>query len=259
MKQLTLLPISTAKAMLFLGVVFSLILLGHAAIAYAVTPADDTIQGITFPVPELGNCADKSDCRAYCDDAAHMESCIAFGQKHGLINETEAKRAQGFAKALKSGDGPGGCASQNECNNYCSSLDHLEQCLDFAKSNNINDRHVAEGEKILKHMQQGGKTPGGCSSKENCQAYCGDFSHAKECYEFAKAAGIEQGGDSETGPGDSGNNPTPEQLEKLAELTQKGETPGGCTSKDSCQAYCGEPGHGEECVAFGVKAGFIRP
>ena len=33
---------------------------------------------ITFPVPELGNCGSKSECRTYCDDLANIKTCVAF-------------------------------------------------------------------------------------------------------------------------------------------------------------------------------------
>ncbi|TSC69242.1 MAG: hypothetical protein G01um101466_141, partial [Parcubacteria group bacterium Gr01-1014_66] len=37
---------------------------------------------ITFPIPELANCAEKDACRLYCDDLAHQDECVAFAKKH---------------------------------------------------------------------------------------------------------------------------------------------------------------------------------
>jgi len=33
---------------------------------------------IEFPIPELGNCAGKTECKAYCDDPDNEEACLAF-------------------------------------------------------------------------------------------------------------------------------------------------------------------------------------
>ena len=45
----------------------------------------------------------------------------------------------------------------------------------------------------------------------------------------------------------------------MADLLSRGETPGACASKDSCEAYCREESHREACVAFAEKVGLVRP
>ena len=40
-------------------------------------------------------------------------------------------------------------------------------------------------------------------------------------------------------------------------LMRSGETPGGCKSKDECEAFCQNPDNFGQCVAFAEKAGFI--
>src|SRR3989338_391085 len=49
---------------------------------------------ITFPVPELGNCTSKEQCKTYCDDPANHDSCIAFAESHGLMSKEEVKIAR---------------------------------------------------------------------------------------------------------------------------------------------------------------------
>ncbi|MBI2622984.1 MAG: hypothetical protein HYW65_00195 [Candidatus Liptonbacteria bacterium] len=228
-------------------------------------PSDAQIQasGITFPVPELGNCGSKNECKAYCESPANAEACVAFAEKHGLMNKEEAAQAKKFTKALAAG-GPGGCKTPQECESFCSNIANLEACMSFAKKQGIKNAQVSQGEKLLAHMKAGGKTPGGCTSEADCKNYCSDFSHAEECYEFAKKAGIvqtkgqaRQGGPRGPGGPGGGEDLSPEQFEKVMELAKSGQTPGGCKSKDACEAYCGAPGHTEECVTFAEKAGFM--
>ncbi len=254
------------------GVLASFLILFAAANAQNAAPSEPSderiaAQGIVFPIPELGNCASKDECKEYCNEATNMPACITFAKKHGLMTEEEAKTAEKFAGKVKSGKGPGDCNSPESCKAYCSDMAHLEECMSFAEEHGIEDEHYKHGKKILAHMKAGGKTPGGCQSKTECEAYCGDFSHAKECFEFAEKAGIlqdlqEEGEDSfhrRDGPqqGKAGKMPTKEQMEKMMELAEKGETPGGCTGRESCEAYCSQEGRFEECMEFGVKAGFM--
>jgi hypothetical protein len=53
--------------------------------------------------------------------------------------------------------------------------------------------------------------------------------------------------------------PRPEDMKRFVELAKNGETPGNCKSKGECEAYCHDQTNLEECVSFGVKAGFIKP
>ena len=218
------------------------------------TEKGNTTAGITFPVPELGGCADKDACKTYCNNPDHMDSCIAFAKSHGLMNADEASRAGKFRATLQTGGGPGGCKTPDECRIFCSDISHIDACMSFAKAQGIRDENVSQGEKIQAYVKAGGQMPGGCTSKESCMQYCGDFSHAKECFAFAEKAGIGQGG----GPAGGTGGPKPENIQKFLELAQSGDTPGGCKSKDECMTYCQDQTHRDECVAFGVKAGFIK-
>lgn len=178
------------------------------------------------------------------------------------MNKTEADRANKFSRVIQGG-GPGGCNTPNGCKTFCSDVSNLDACLKWADQNNFEDEHFKEAQKIQSYLASGGKMPGGCTSKEFCMTYCGDFSHAEECFNFAKTSGLTQESSSDIPrpgevrrPGD--RIPNEEQFKKLAELTARGETPGGCKSKEACEAYCEEGGHFEECLAFGEKVGFVK-
>ncbi len=240
--------------------VSSSILISHAQ-DLTPEPSDEEINAlkISFPIPELGNCNNKEECKTYCEDTSHMTECIAFAESHGLMKKEEADRARQFKSKFESGaGGPGGCKSPKECEAFCRNIDNIEACVAFAEEHGVKDKHIEQGKKILGYIKSGGKMPGNCSSKESCEAYCGDFSHAEECFAFAKNAGVAQEGDFEDGQEGRGA-PSAEHFKKLMELTKSGETPGGCKSKTECETYCHEESHREECIAFGEKLGFIKP
>ncbi len=252
-----------------LGALLIASLLVGGALAYAqnteieASASTSSSGGITFPIAELGGCADKVACKAYCDEGAHVKDCVAFAEAHGLMNKEEAVRAQKFASQVAAGKTPGACDSPKTCKAYCDELAHMEECLQFAETEGLGGQESMQGKKINTFLKSGGKTPGGCTSKTACEAYCSDFSHGEECLRFAQKAGIraqkDMGGD---GASDNDHEeeamPTEAQFKILAELTAKGETPGGCTSKTTCEAYCRVAEHFEECTAFGTKVGFIK-
>ena len=223
----------------------------------ATTPVvSTTTQGIIFPVQELGNCSSKENCKNYCNQTGNMDACIAFAKTHGLMNNEEASRAGNFKKILQSGGGPGGCKGPEECRTFCSSVSNLEACVGFAKTHKLSasDEDAGKAEKLADYIKNGGQMPGGCTTRESCQTYCGDFSHAQECFDFAQKAGLEQ--NRGKGEGLSSGIP-PGQFQKFIELVKKGETPGGCKSKDGCESYCKDSSHSAECVKFGREIGAI--
>jgi len=251
--------ISGSRALALTVLVFGLVIsYGVVAQAQGVpeAPSEERIaaSGISFPVAELGNCANKRECKVYCDDATHMSECIAFAERHGLMNKGEAARARKFSTRLQGAGGPGGCRSHLACESYCQDITNIDECLSFAEEQGIDDQHVREARKVRAHLSSGGRMPGGCRSKQSCEAYCSDFNNAEECLAFAEGAGL-----SIDDRGDDRGPRGVEQMRKFIELAKSGDTPGGCRDKRSCEAYCGGGENMEECIAFGERMGFIRP
>lgn len=212
-------------------------------------PDGSVVKNITFPIIELGNCGSKEECRNFCNQPENITACVAFAKSHGLMNQDEATRAEKFGQKIKGGQGPGGCTDAESCKNFCSTVANLDVCTAWAEKNGIKDDHFTEAKKINGYLKSGGQMPGGCTSKETCESYCGDFSHAEECFAFAKKVGLNNPG----GP----NGEAPNQ--KILELMKSGQTPGGCQSKDACEAYCHDQNHFEECANFAEKAGLVKP
>ncbi|MEK7181086.1 MAG: proline-rich domain-containing protein [Patescibacteria group bacterium] len=209
---------------------------------------------VTYPVAELGNCGSKAECKAFCDNPANINACVAFAKNKGLMNESEARRAEKFSQSLQSGKTPGNCATPEECKSYCEDVSRIEECLAFAEENDLADPDLQEGKKIRDYLKTGGKMPGGCTSKNSCETYCEDFAHIEECMSFSEKAGLGTGGPQ--GPDGERRGPPPKQM---LELIKSGQTPGGCKSRNECEAYCGGGNHFEECIAFAEKAGFMDP
>lgn len=193
-----------------------------------------------------GKCRGMVECFSYCESAAHLDECWDYTQRHNLNQGYDLETIRRLAKyAREGGKFPGDCQGHVECNAYCEDPSHMRECLDFAeKVEIIPPDELAEAKQVLRALESGARLPGGCRDKEACEAYCEDFSHMEECFEFAVAAGFIP----------------PEEVEqarKAMPFMLKGEMPGGCRSKEQCETYCSQEEHMEECITFFEKAGLI--
>lgn len=146
----------------------------------AVTSGASGIAAVSspvFPIAELGGCASKDECHAYCEDASHQGACFSYAQAHGLM--TKEKIAA--AKIILAKKGPGSCGSAGECRAYCADSAHQEECLTFAQDKKI----ISDDKLMLIKKLITGSGPGACKTSESCRAYCLDASHAGECKAFA--------------------------------------------------------------------------
>ena len=197
---------------------------------------------IVFPIAELGNCASKQQCRAYCDEPENILACIGFAEKHNLMSEEEIRIAKKFS-AIK--EGPGRCASHDSCEAYCNDISHMDECIAFAEEHNIMpENELEEAKKVQAALATGATLPGGCTNKDQCEAYCEDSNHMEECIVFAETAGFIP----------------PDELEnakKALSAIKKGIKPPSCRGEKECDVYCAEAEHFDECVTFAEAAGFM--
>ncbi|TSC64420.1 MAG: hypothetical protein G01um101491_289 [Parcubacteria group bacterium Gr01-1014_91] len=107
-----------SASVLALGLVVSSLIVTNGALAQT---AEDSIQ---FPIAELGGCKDKEACKTYCDDESHLDACLAFAEKSGLMSGEELSTAKKFAAA--GAKGPGGCTGKDECEAYCDDINHID-------------------------------------------------------------------------------------------------------------------------------------
>lgn len=91
-----------------------------------------------------GGCKTKDECESYCTIDAHMNECVAFAEKAGIINAEE------LAIVKKTGGkGPGGCKSKESCDAFCNDSKNQNTCFEFAKKYNLIP------EEKLKEIQDG--------------------------------------------------------------------------------------------------------
>jgi hypothetical protein len=137
----------------------------------------------------------------------------------------------------------GNCQNEAACKSYCNQLENMEACIDFAEKNNLMSKEeIAMAKKFIAAGSQG---PGGCRGKNECETYCNNIEHIDECISF----------------GEENNLIPPKELEeakKVQAAIKRGVKPPPCGNKRQCDIYCEEPDHMEECINFGIEAGFIQ-
>lgn len=227
----------TTYQKIFLAALLLVALTAGVALA---TSADD----IVFPVPELGGCKNERECKTYCDKPDNMSSCVSFAKDHNLISRRDIKKAEALLSSLDSG-GPGGCKTKEACETFCNDVNNIETCIGFAEKHGLMDAdELKESKQVVRALRKGAKLPGGCANKEACETYCQDPNHVEECVAFAEAAGFIKPEEAK-------------EARKMMGFMQRGETPGNCKSKESCDAYCSSDKNIMECVSFAEKAGMI--
>ena len=200
-------------------------------------------EDVQYPVSELGSCGDEAECRSYCDNADRAKECFAFAKKYNLISEGELDKATD--KFLNVKNGPGGCNSGTSCEEYCSNIDRLDECITFAEETGYySPDELAEAKKFQELVKVGTQFPGGCEDRNSCEVYCSDAVHMEECLDFAEESGFMPQEEID-------------EARKFMVLMQKGESPGGCNSKEQCENFCSEDANIEECISFAEKAGVM--
>lgn len=177
------------KKILPISILITGILVAHAITGSAAAQNDGSVTPkISYPVAELGNCADKAACKAYCDKPANVDACLSFAEKNNLMSKEEIKTAKSFKKTGMTG--PGGCKGKDECKTYCNGPDHIDECVAFAEKNGMmSSGQLDEAKKVRGAIAKGIKPPA-CGGKEACDAYCSSPEHVEECVTFGEAAGI---------------------------------------------------------------------
>lgn len=142
----------------------------------------------------------------------------------------------------------GNCTSKENCRTYCNNPDNMDACIAFAKAHGIMNKDEAERADNFKKILRSGGGPGGCKGPEECRTFCADIKNIDVCVRFAKSNKLNT------------NEEELNRAEKLsAYIKTGGQLPGGCTSKETCESYCKDFNHVEECFNFAEKAGIKPP
>ena len=157
--------------------------------AHDVQINEDKVLQILKQEEGPGGCKTIQECDTYCEQDDNAEECMAFVKKHELTSQENIERAEKMMNMT----GPGGCKGRKECDAYCEQEEHMEECFNFAKENNLMPpEEIKRAEKEMEIKKQidieGG--PGGCKSPEECDAYCKQEEHRKECMDFSVRSGM---------------------------------------------------------------------
>lgn len=190
---------------LFSSIIGTVLVFGVSASVFAASSVFD----ITYPIPELGSCADRLACKAYCNDAVNQSVCEVFAQDHGIIvrpatpppsgGQGEGQNQGTALQSLEQDGGPGQCASgaadpQASCRAYCDASAHIQECVQYGKDHGLlKGDQLSQAEKVAAALKRGIPLPSGCTDQASCKQTCespSSLDQAKSCFAFGKAAGL---------------------------------------------------------------------
>jgi len=188
-----------------------------------------------------GGCTDQSSCESFCKGKIeNINQCISFAEQLNILPKDELTQAKNVAKALAGGAKlPGQCKDKTSCENYCADGTKIDECLSFAEAANILSPEDLKQARTVAPFLKNGETPGKCQSKDSCEKYCADTSHASECIGFAEKAGFIS------------------KEEAVMAKKVGGAGPGGCKNQADCAVYCNDQSHATECANFAVEKGLV--
>lgn len=128
-------------------------------------------------------CTNKASCETYCNNPNNIEECLNFAEEAGFISGDELTQARKFMELLGRGETPGNCKNKEQCENYCSEDEHVDECIAFAEKAGF----ISEEDREM-IRKTGGKGPGNCRSKAQCEAYC--EANQEECFTWAQEKGV---------------------------------------------------------------------
>jgi len=120
-----------------------------------------------------GGCVGESECYEFCGNPNNVEACLDFGVMIGEMTQEEADRKRQEMKEGRGGNqqsGPGGCITQEECEDFCSKPENYDECSRMGPD---------EDPGMGGDFDDGPK--GGCSTPEECESFCQNPANAVEC------------------------------------------------------------------------------
>jgi hypothetical protein len=189
-----------------------------------------------------GGCKGRTECNAYCSDTSHIEECITFAQNNGLMSEQKLQESQKVLAAIKAGAKPLGCNSQQECDGYCATAEHMEECINFGTEAGILPAQDQENaRKVLTAIKNGAVPP--CKGAA-CPAFCSTPAGGAACEKFRIETGVPSRSEMIV-------------IQAILTLIEKGTMMPTCSGAQGCQDYCSQDAHVEECAKFAEDNGAI--
>lgn len=210
----------------------------------AISPEEEAKRlGITFPVPELGNCNSPSECFVYCNQPQNQAACFAWAKKKGLVKQPNVEENI-MAAAIKEL----GCKSELECMVFCQQPDNMNKCQEFAgrhslvKEEHRDDKHQGPSPAIMAKA----RAELGCDNEESCMKFCNKGDNMSKCMEFAKRHGMMEEEEYEKHKG---------YMEKKGQMMEDAKKELGCVSREACASFCSNPQNMDKCMGLARKYG----
>jgi len=183
-----------------------------AAYAQEATGSAVSKYKITFPISTLGNCADLTSCKEYCEDSSNKEACENFAKSKGFYKVPEGKGNARSLLILGKAKEELGCTSDQDCKTLCKDEANKEKCDAFAKKYKLDGPKKTSSTAVLEKA----RTALGCISEESCKTVCKDEANREKCSYFAKQVGL-PGGLIKIAPVNGKNQQGMEQIKKMME------------------------------------------
>ncbi len=140
----------------------------------------------------------------------------------------------------------GNCKSKADCKIYCDKPENSLACVNYGEKAKLITPDEAQKARDFQDVIKG-DGPGGCKDQTSCKSYCNNISKITECLAFAKKHQLADPALLAEG-------------QKVSDALSKGaKLPGSCIDKASCDSYCKDTSHADECLAFAEKAGMMTP
>lgn len=145
--------------------------------------AEKVMKALESGVALPEGCTSGESCKQMCEEPKNIgvaRACFAFAEKAGLLPpHVDRAQAEKVFKLIEEGKAPFKSPKDfKQCENP-ESDEVMEKCLKFGEENGLIPPKDLE---MIK--KTGGKGPGGCRGKEQCDAYCAE--HQDECMKFAE-------------------------------------------------------------------------
>ena len=191
-----------------------------------------------YPIKELGNCRNQTECKAYCDNPDNAPACWSYGTyKRGQVLGTSSVNHTdntALESKLKTAGVTfpiqelGGCTSLSECKAYCDTQANHLKCTAFAEKYGISDARGTFTAVELMELVARARLELGCTTLENCRKLC-EKSPAP-CSNFLKRYQASKG-----------------RIQRDF-LLEKAKKELGCTTLDACRTICAKDT--KRCDAF---------
>jgi len=184
--------------------------------------------GITFPVPELGNCASAQACMQFCNLTQNHQACTDFGQKHGLTQNKGNNQQPGVndQKILSDAKTQLGCDNKDACMAFCNDPANQQKCQQFAQSEGLSTPQNNQQSHVSQTIITDAKQELGCDSPISCLNYCNSPDNFQKCQDFAQKHHFG----------------TPQQTQESSQMqitpSQGNMQTPPCTDQASCMKWC---------------------